>query len=145
MPSMIVIKNLFPTLKKVMYTATAVLALMQCSEEEAIVPVAAATSTSSADQNISASSLTVTGSNTSYATLTDCSTCSYIVSEKESVIDGKELGFKAGDIICINKGVKYGDLEFVNIEGTASNPIVIATVKSQIKPIAKLAAGQDPY
>jgi hypothetical protein len=147
MPSMIVSEKLFPTLKKVMFTATAVLALMQCSEEELVNPVASKTTAAVASSdNMSASSLTVTGSNTTYAALTDCKTCSYIVSAKEELIDGKVLGFKPGNIICLNKGVKYGNLEFVNLDGTAEKPIVIATVKDQLDhPIVAQSSEQDPY
>jgi hypothetical protein len=148
MPSMIVSQKLFPALKKVMFTATAVFALMQCSEEEELVnPVASqATAASASSDNISASSLTVTGSNTAYATLTDCKTCTYIVAANEELIDGKALGFKPGNIICLNKGVKYGNLEFVNFDGTPEKPIVIATVKDQLATtVVAQSSEQDPY
>jgi hypothetical protein len=148
MPSMIVSQKLFPALKKVMFTATAVLALMQCSEEDTLVnPVAPqATVANASTENISASSLTVTGSNTAYTTLTDCKTCTYVVSANEEIIDGKAMGFKPGNIICLNKGVKYGNLEFVNLDGTPEKPILIATVKSQLDtPIVAQSSEQDPY
>jgi hypothetical protein len=148
MPSMIVNQKLFPALKRVMYTATAVLALMQCSEEDELVTPAAshATAAIASSDNASASSLTVTGSNTAYATLTDCKTCTYVVAANEEVIDGKTLGFKPGNIICLNKGIKYGNLEFVNLDGTAEKPIIIATVKDPLNtPIVAQSNEQDPY
>jgi hypothetical protein len=144
MPSMIVSKMIFPTLKKAMFTATAVIALMQCTEEELVKPSAIATeseiSAASASNHATVSSLTVTGANTTYTTLTDCKTCTYIVSPKEELIDGKILGFKPGNIICLNKGVNYGNIEIINVEGTIEKPITIATIGAT----SSVAAGQNP-
>src|SRR5687768_17071930 len=98
MPSMIVTKKLIPALKKVMFTATAVFALMQCSEDEGLVnPTANDASTEAvAAGSLTVESLTVTGTNTTFARLNDCKTCTYIVAEEEEVIDGSV--FKPGDI-----------------------------------------------
>ena len=144
---MIVSKNSFPILKKVLFAATAVFALTQCSEEEVVNPSRANTSVQATSASTTAASLTVTGSNTAYATLTDCKTCTYIVSAKEELIDGKALGLKPGNIICLNKGIQYGNLEFVNIEGTAEKPVIIATVKDANSDIivAQASSEQDPY
>jgi hypothetical protein len=149
MPSMIVSQKLIPALKKVMFSATAVLALMQCSEDESITPVVPDTTIAASSTKASAleiSSLTITGSNTAFATLKDCKTCTYIVSGKEEIVDGKILGFKPGNIICLNKGVKYGNIEFINLDGSAENPIIIATI-GKVAPSAdaKQSTPADPY
>jgi hypothetical protein len=146
MPSMIV-KKLIPALKKAMFTATAVVALMRCSEDEQIIaPVADVNTTNSSMASSSVASLTVTGANTAFSTLNDCKTCTYIVSAKEELIDGKILGFKPGNIICLNKGIEYGNLEFVNIEGTEEQPIIIATIGLNASPLAdQQNSANDPY
>jgi hypothetical protein len=146
MPSMIV-KKVIPAIKKVMFTAAAVAVLMQCSEEETIAPaVTNDTVIEAASSNAtSVGSLTVTGSNTAFATVKDCKTCTYIVDESEQVIDGNVLGFKAGNIICLNKGVKYGNLEFVNIDGTVENPVIIATVGEEISSATAEVDASNPY
>lgn len=87
----------------------------QCSEEEL--------SMTSADQKIetSTSSLTATQS----ATTTVCSTCTYVVPSNAYKIDGAALGFKPGDVICLSSLNQYKSLYFVNINGTATQPITI--------------------
>jgi hypothetical protein len=132
MPSMKVNKILVPALKKVMLTATAIVALMQCSEEEMVTPAAPVaeieTATSAAAIPLTISSLTVAGINTTFATAKDCKTCTFVIPEGTELVDGKAMGFQPGNIICLNAAFKYGNLEFVNMEGTEENPIVITTV-----------------
>lgn len=75
-------------------------------------------------------SLTITGSNTVFAEgSVDCRVCSYIVDANTETIDGLELGLKPGSIICLKSALTYGNLSFVNLEGTEENPITIATAK----------------
>ncbi len=57
--------------------------------------------------------------------VTDCSTCTYVVPERTHVIDGIILGLKPGDRICLNSTTAYKNLLFRNIVGTAEQPIVI--------------------
>lgn len=52
-----------------------------------------------------------------------CSDCDYIVSSH--LTDGKVLGIKPGDVIGLDANVKYETLKFINIVGTAENPIII--------------------
>lgn len=144
-------QKFFNAFKKAMFTATAVIALASCSQDEEIVAPAITNdvTTEAAAVNTSElliSSLTVTGTNTAFANAKDCKACSYIVSANEQMIDGKELGFKPGNIICLNAKVKYGNLEFVNIDGTTENPIIIATVGAISKrEIADNASSTNPY
>jgi hypothetical protein len=59
------------------------------------------------------------------ATMLDCSTCTYVVPDRMHIIDGLVLGFKPGDIICLNAAIAYKNLLFRNIVGTAEQPIII--------------------
>jgi hypothetical protein len=148
MPSMIVSRKFFPAIKKVMFTATAIFALTQCSQDDDFIkPTASETAASSAvvdAQSVSVSSLTVSGTNTAFTTVQDCKSCTYIVAGSEQLIDGKK--FKAGDIICLNKGIKYGNLEFINLEGSTEHPIIIATVgETKDNSSSETVAAGDPY
>src|SRR6218665_3744868 len=44
-----------------------------------------------------------------------CSTCTYVIPANTGTIDGKALGIKPGDVICLNAASKYGSLTFKNI------------------------------
>ncbi len=56
-------------------------------------------------------------------TTTPCNRCDYVVWEYET--DGRKLGIKPGDTICLSAAKKYSRLLLKNIEGTADNPVVI--------------------
>jgi hypothetical protein len=130
MPSMKVNNTVVSTLRKAMLAAATVFVLTQCSEEEVTPAVQSAEPETAvaASSNLSMASMTVAGVNTTFATAKDCKTCTFVVPEGTELVDGKELGLQPGNVICINAAFKYGNLEFVNIEGTEENPIVIATV-----------------
>lgn len=63
---------------------------------------------------------TETGSLTSSST--GCTSCDFYVDT--FITDGKELGVKPGDVICL-KGGSYDRLIFRNIVGTPDNPVII--------------------
>ena len=69
----------------------------------------------------------ITGENTSFVGAVDCATCTYVVVPSQKVIDGEELGLKAGSVICLDNASKYGNIEFINVKGTESAPITIGT------------------
>lgn len=71
-------------------------------------------------------SLTVIGENTEFKTGVDCKTCTFVIDENTTLIDGETLGLKAGSILCLKSGIKYGDLTFINLNGTAEKPIIIS-------------------
>ena len=112
-----------------MFTLVAGCLLMACQEDEFetvakeaeakmdVVPAA----TSS---NIG--SITIIGENTQVAGSVDCKTCTFIVDNESETIDGAELGAKPGNIICLETGISYGHITFVNLQGTEENPILIA-------------------
>jgi hypothetical protein len=151
MPSMIVNKKFVPAVKKVLFAATAVFALTQCSQEEELLAPAATPATpelaiSAASASRSISSLTVSGIHTAFATAADCKKCTYVVPEGTTVLDGKEIGLQPGNILCLNTAFEYGALELTNLEGTEENPIVITTVGTLIEqPAAGQSSSGDPY
>jgi hypothetical protein len=71
----------------------------------------------------------------------DCSTCTYVVPSNKYTIDGKVLGFKPGDVICLSSGVVYSYLTFANIIGSQTNPIIITNCGG----IASVTAPGKPY
>ena len=55
----------------------------------------------------------------------DCSACTYVVSENETIIDGQILGLTPGSVIGLDARIKYGNLIFRNLTGSFENPIII--------------------
>ena len=78
------------------------------------------------DETATVASLTVTGEFTEYRDQNECSTCTFVVPEGATVVDGAKAGIKPGSVICLNKAFKYNAVEFVNVSGTAENPVIIA-------------------
>jgi hypothetical protein len=114
---------------KLFALAVSMFFLSSCSEEEMIAPAEATaveeTATTSANEPEIAS-FTVSGVYTEITENTDCATCTYVVPANATTIDGKELGFAPGSVICLDKALGYKSLEFVNLEGTAESPITIS-------------------
>jgi hypothetical protein len=116
---------------KLFTLAVAMLFLGSCSTEEDMI---APTSTSVAEEETVATdesgseiaSFTLSGIYTDVTETTDCATCTYIVPANATLIDGKELGFAPGSVICLDKTIKYKSLEFTNLEGTSESPITIS-------------------
>jgi hypothetical protein len=59
------------------------------------------------------------------ATTTVCSTCTYVVPSNTYKVDGQALGLKPGAVICLSSANQYKNIVFVNINGTAEQPITI--------------------
>jgi hypothetical protein len=117
------------SMKKIFLAAFALFIFSQCTEEE-IVPSdtqAAAPSETVALAPEATGSMTITGIFTNYEEIKDCKTCTFVVPADLAVVDGKELGLKPGSVICLDKAVKYGDVDFINLEGTEALPIRIGT------------------
>lgn len=53
----------------------------------------------------------------------DCAQCTHVVTEKQ--FDGNDADVKPGDIICLDGSIAYEHLSFFNINGTASEPVII--------------------
>lgn len=121
-------RNNLVSMKNILFAAFTLFALSQCSEEE-IVPqqTEAPAAEAVAATPEATGSMTISGIYTVYEDVTDCKTCTYVVPANVVTVDGKELALKAGSVICLDKAIKYGDVEFVNLEGTEASPIRIGT------------------
>lgn len=86
-----------------------------------------------ADDTVSNLTLSQTGLYTPDVVVTNtvvassCSMCKYVVPANTNIIDGAALGIQPGDIIGISSTISYGQapLKFINIVGTATNPVII--------------------
>lgn len=106
-------------------------AATSCTTEENIVDPAAAPAAEVVEETPATatgegSSLTVSGAFVEYADGNLCSECKFVLPADAKVVDGKELGIKPGDVICLNKAFEYGAVELVNVEGAEGKPVVIA-------------------
>ena len=54
----------------------------------------------------------------------DCG-CDYTIPEGQHITDGKVLGIKPGDVICLQAGLNYNALKLINIVGSADKPVII--------------------
>jgi hypothetical protein len=116
---------------KLFALAVSVFFLSSCSTEDEMVAPAAATTMDEIDTTTPANepevaSFTLSGIYTEITENTDCATCTYVVPANATTIDGKELGFAPGSVICLDKALRYKSLEFVNLEGTIESPITIS-------------------
>lgn len=119
--------NLVP-IRKILFAAFAFFIFSQCTEEE-VVP---ATAQPSPAEDVvlpaqASGSVTISGIYTVYEAIEDCHTCTFVVPADLAVVDGHELNLKPGSVICLDKAIKYGDVDFVNLQGTEENPIRIGT------------------
>jgi hypothetical protein len=90
-------------------------------------PAAAQTeSTATSEEDAPVLSLTIDGIHTILSSTADCKTCDYVVPEDATVVDGKALGIKPGQAICLDEAFKYGNLRLINLEGEEKKPIIVA-------------------
>jgi len=118
------------SIKSILIAAFALLTFSQCTEEE-IVPERTITpvAETAAVAEEATGSMTISGIYTAYEAIEDCATCTFVVPAGMTMVDGKELNLKAGSVICLNKALQYGDIEFVNLEGTEEQPIRIGAAE----------------
>lgn len=110
-------------------SALALFIFAQCNSEDPKVETtqaAADTETVVKDGEGPVVSLTIDGIHTVISSIEDCKTCDYVVPENATLVDGKEIGIKPGQAICLNENFHYGNLKLINLEGEANNPITIA-------------------
>ena len=119
----------FSVVKNLFFALVAICFLANCQDDEVLAVTEDVKTTAASVSESNIESLTITGSNTEFAKSVDCSTCSYVVDKNAETIDGQVLGLKAGSVICLKGALKYGNLNFVNLEGTAENPIIIGNCK----------------
>lgn len=119
-------------------SALALFIFAQCNTEDPKVetPQAAAeTETVVKEGEGPVVSLTIDGIHTVIASVEDCKTCHYVVPENATVVDGKEIGIKPGQAICLNENFHYGNLKLINLEGEANNPITVAYGRRADHPV----------
>jgi hypothetical protein len=120
-------KKAIQTVKMFLLSTAIVLTMVQCSEEEIIAEqvVEDDMATEMMSESADVASISVSGLYTEIKGDVQCSTCTYIVAASETTVDGRELGLRPGNIVCIKKSLKYPALDFVNMEGTEESPIII--------------------
>lgn len=111
------IRNSFALAKTLLFALTFMVLFVQCSDDEIIEPVAPETEM------------------TTSATSTSCD-CTYNVPAGKNLIDGSILGIKPGAVICLSSTIKYGNLHFKNIVGTATAPITIKNCGGTVNVVA---------
>ena len=113
-------------MKKILFAAFTMFIFTQCTEEEIAPARPEALPVETPALAVEATgSVSISGIYTSYEDIKDCSTCTFVVPEDMTVVDGAELDLKAGSVICLDKAIRYGDVDFVNLVGTEENPIRI--------------------
>jgi hypothetical protein len=124
--------NNLMSIKKILFAAFTLFIFSQCTEEE-IVPARVDTPAveTAALPAQASGSMTISGVFTTYEAIEDCTTCTFVVPANLAVVDGKELNLKAGAVICLQKAVQYGDVDFINLEGTEDRPIRIGTCEAK--------------
>jgi hypothetical protein len=120
-------RNAKSVVKASVFFVASLFFLASCQENEftEVAEDVATSATAVGDSNVG--SITIEGSNTVFSDNVECSTCTYVVAEDLETIDGKELGLAPGSVICLDAAKKYGNLVFVNVEGTEEAPITIGT------------------
>jgi hypothetical protein len=116
--------------KRIALAAVTLFALAQCSSEEdpinPSIPSDTVENSAALSDQPTVASLTISGIHTIQLDDVVCSTCTYVVPSNNHLVDGNQLDLRPGSIICLDKAIAYGMLEFVNLEGTEDNPIAIA-------------------
>src|SRR5688500_776398 len=107
--------NNLMSVKKILFAALTFFIFSQCTEEE-IVPARAENPAveMAALPAQATGSMTISGVHTTYEPIEDCATCTFVVPAKMAIVDGKELNLKAGSVICLEKAIQYGDVDFIN-------------------------------
>src|SRR5690606_17649157 len=119
--------NRLMSMKNILIAAFTVFALSQCTEEEVVPAQAPAPAEEAVEVAPATGSMTISGVYTSYEEIADCKTCTYVVPVDVAIVDGKELNLTPGSVICLDKAKQYGDVDFVNLEGSKESPIRIGT------------------
>ncbi len=129
----------FPSLAgKILLPVITLFSFAQCSEEpeQIIAQDAAPVEVFQTDQyEDPIASLTVDGLFTEFTSIADCKTCNYIVPASATIVDGKELGIKPGQTVCLDAKLRYGNLELINMNGTEKEPIRVAYSIAFGKPV----------
>lgn len=121
------VDKVIKSVKALLVATTIIFTMVQCADEEIVVQETLADdiNTYANAEVVEVGSLSVSGLYTEIEGDVVCATCSYLVDPKETTVDGKVIGLKPGSVVCLRKSLKYGALDFINMEGTEEEPIVI--------------------
>ncbi len=114
------------SLKIAFLISVAVFSLSRCADEDEFISPAVLEEVAANPSNDQPFSLNISGIHSFAEKAVDCKTCKFIVPSNVVLIDGEKLALKPGDVICLDAAVKYGSLEFINLNGKIENPIIIA-------------------
>lgn len=126
---MLTYRKAHTVIKSAVFSLACLVFLASCQEDQLNEVSEEATTAAMANVESNIESLTITGTNAVFADAIDCNTCAYVVPANEVTIDGKALGLKPGSVICLDAASKYGNLEFVNLDGTEKDPITVGVCK----------------
>lgn len=101
------------SIHKRLLTLLTLLPLLQCTDEHLLSP-----STITVVDNLNSSDAGSTE-------LDACGTCTYVIPESTTIVDGNLLELVPGNVICLDSRIKYGNLIFRNLRGSRENPIII--------------------
>jgi hypothetical protein len=105
---MIRYRNFLSISKNLIFTLAIFFFFTQCSDDELVESA----TEDAADVQIQATSTSTCG-------------CTYTVPSTNPTVDGKVLNLKPGAIICLSASVTYKNLQFKNLLGSSSLPIII--------------------
>ena len=120
-------RNAKSVVKASVFFVASLFFLASCQENEFTEVAEDVATSATAVGESTIGSITIEGTNTVFSDNVECSTCTYVVAEDLETIDGKELGLAPGSVICLDAAKKYGNLVFVNVDGTEEAPITIGT------------------
>ena len=115
------------SVKAILMATAIVITMVQCADEDIVAQetIAEDINTYANAEMVEVGSLSVSGLYTEIQGDVVCATCAYIVDPNETTVDGKVIGLKPGSVVCLRKNLKYGAVDFINMEGTEEKPIVI--------------------
>ncbi|MFZ6011804.1 MAG: hypothetical protein ACOYXT_15790 [Bacteroidota bacterium] len=127
------VKKVIAAILRISLATVVAIILANCSDENINPAEAVSTEVASGLTEVPSltTSLTITGIYTTVEDATKCASCTFIVPTDRLVIDGRELDIKPGSVICLDAARHYGNLEFINLEGTLEKPILITTTSLQ--------------
>lgn len=124
------IQKINSRIRKILIASSACLLMVSCAEEDQMLEQSA---NSPAEEIVAVveesdvASVTISGIYTDVIETVDCASCTFLVPENVTVVDGVALGIRPGSVVCIANGRKLGEVEFINMVGTEEAPIVIGS------------------
>jgi hypothetical protein len=122
--------NLRKALTSLVYATVAIVLITSCSDENTMIENETAKQqlpVIEVREEADVASVTLSGVHTDFVEEIDCATCTFVVPDDMTVVDGFVYKLQPGSVVCLTKGRKLGEVEFVNMVGAPDQPITIAT------------------